>query len=155
MISKILVATDGSETALKASRYAISLAKQLGAAITIISVIDNRSLTSYYTVPFEMTPTHIVEPMEDFLREVAKKNVARVKKLCEKKAVPCRTVISLGHPAEEIVKEAERSRSHLIILGSHGKGALAAVFLGSVTYGVIHKETHVPVLIVRREEKKR
>ena len=63
------------------------------------------------------------------------------------------SVISSGHPPEEIIKEAERSRSHLIILGSHGKRALAAVFLGSVTYGVIHKETQIPVLIVRRGEK--
>jgi nucleotide-binding universal stress UspA family protein len=49
MISKILIATDGSEMALKASRYAIDLAKQIGASITVLSVIDNRSLASYYT----------------------------------------------------------------------------------------------------------
>jgi nucleotide-binding universal stress UspA family protein len=139
MISKILVATDGSETALKASRYAIQLAKQLGASITILSVIDNRSFPSSYPVPPEATAIHITEPMEDFLKEVAKRDVARVKKLCERKGVSCRTVISSGHPAEEIIREAERLRCNLIILGSHGKGALAAVFLGSVTYGVIHK----------------
>jgi nucleotide-binding universal stress UspA family protein len=153
MISKILVATDGSETALKASRYAVTLGKQLGASITILSVIDNRSLPSYHTVPPEATAIHITEPVEDFLREAAKRDVAKVKELCDKKGVSCRTVISSGHPAEEIIKEAERSRSNLIILGSHGRGTLAAVFLGSVTYGVIHKETHIPVLIVRRGEK--
>jgi nucleotide-binding universal stress UspA family protein len=150
MISKILVATDGSETALKASHYAVDLAKQLGASVTVLSVIDNRSLQSYYTAPPEVTMVHILEPIEDFLREAAKKDVDRVKKLCEKKKVPCRGVISKGHPAEEIIKEAERSRSNLIVLGSHGKSTLAAVFLGSVTYGVAHKDTHVPVLIVRR-----
>jgi nucleotide-binding universal stress UspA family protein len=155
MISKILVATDGSETALKASRYAVTLAKQLGASITILGVIDNRSLPSYYTVPPDATAFHITEPVEDFLKEAAKRDVAKVKKLCEKKGVSCRTVISSGHPAEEIIKEAERSTSNLIILGSHGRGALAAVFLGSVTYGVVHKETHIPVLIVRRGEKNR
>jgi nucleotide-binding universal stress UspA family protein len=150
MISKILVATDGSETALKASRYAVGLAKQLSASMTVLSVIDNRSLQSYYTVPPEATMVHIMEPVEDFLREAAKKDVDRVKKLCEKKGVSCRGVISTGHPAEEIIKEAERSRSNLIVLGSHGKSALAAVFLGSVTYGVVHKDTRVPVLIIRR-----
>jgi nucleotide-binding universal stress UspA family protein len=154
MISRILLATDGSETALKASRYATQLAKQLGASITILSVIDNRSFPSSYAIPPEATAIHITEPVEDFLKEVAKRDVARVKKLCEKKGVTCRTVISSGHPAEEIIREAERSRSNLIILGSHGKGALAAVFLGSVTYGVMHKETHIPVLVVRRREKK-
>ncbi len=154
MIRKILVATDGSETALKAGNYAVELAKQLGGSITILSVVDNRSLTNYYMVPPEATPIHIVEPVQDFLREAAEKEVAVIKKLCDKGGVPCRTVVSSGHPAEEIIKVAERSRSHLIILGSHGKGALAAAFLGSVTYGVIHKETHIPVLVVRRSEKK-
>jgi nucleotide-binding universal stress UspA family protein len=155
MISKILIATDGSETALKASRDAIDLAKQLSASITVLSVIDNRSLTSYYAVPPEVTMVHIMEPVEDFLREAAKKDIAKVKKLCEKKGVSYRGIISTGHPAEEIIKEAERSRSNLIVLGSHGKSALAAVFLGSVTYGVVHKDTHVPVLIVRRRENHR
>jgi nucleotide-binding universal stress UspA family protein len=153
MISKILIATDGSETALKASRYAVDLAKQLGACITVVSVMDNRSFSTLYTAPPEMTVMNITEPMEEFLREGAKKDVAKVKKLCEKKGVSCRGVISKGHPAEEIIKEAKRSKSNLIVLGSHGKSALAAVFLGSVTYGVVHKDTHVPVLIVRRGEK--
>jgi nucleotide-binding universal stress UspA family protein len=153
MISKILVATDGSETALKASRYAVDLAKQLSASIIVLSVIDNRSLASYYAVPPEVTAIHIMEPVEDFLREAAKKDVDRVKKLCEKKGVSCHGVISKGHPAEEILKEAERSRSNLIVLGSHGKSALATIFLGSVTYGIVHKDSKIPVLIVRREEK--
>jgi nucleotide-binding universal stress UspA family protein len=153
MISKILVATDGSETALKASRYAVDLAKQLGASITILSVIDNRSFLNLYSIPPEATVMNITGPMEDFLRETAKKDVAKVKKLCEKNGVSCREVISTGHPAEEIIKEAERSRSNLIVLGSHGKSALAAVFLGSVTYGVIHNDTRVPVLIIRRGKK--
>lgn len=153
MISKIFVATDGSETALKASRYAVHLAKQLGASITILSVIDNRSLASYYTVPCEVAPIYIIEPAEKLLRGAAKRDVAQVKKICDKSGVSCRTVVSSGHPVEEIINVAERSGSHLIILGSHGRGALATVFLGSVTYGVIHKETQIPVLIVRRGEK--
>jgi nucleotide-binding universal stress UspA family protein len=155
MISKILVATDGSETALKASRYAVDLAKQLSASVIVLSVIDSRSLQPYYTVPPEITMVPIMEPVEDFLREAAKKDVDRVKKLCAQKGVSCRGVVSKGHPAAEIIKEAERSRSNLIVLGSHGKSALAAVFLGSVTYGVVHKDTRVPVLIVRRGEKNR
>jgi nucleotide-binding universal stress UspA family protein len=150
MISRILVATDGSATALKASRYAATLAKQLGASITILGVMDNRSLINYYAVPPDVTPIHLVEPMEDYLKKTAERDVAKVKKLCEKQGVRCRAVISSGHPAEEIIKEAERTRSNLIILGSHGKRPLAAVFLGSVTYGVIHKETKIPVLIIRK-----
>jgi nucleotide-binding universal stress UspA family protein len=96
---------------------------------------------------------HIAQSVEDDLKVAAKKYVTTVRKSCKKKEVPCRTTISSGHPTEEIVKEVERSRSNPIILGSHGRSALAAVFLGSVTYGVVHKDTPVPVMIVRRGEK--
>jgi len=154
MILRILLATDGSETALKASKYAIQLAKQLGASITVLSVVDNRGFLGSYPVPPEATAIDITETVEDFLKEAAKRDVARVQKLCEKKGVSCRSVISSGHPVEEIIRKAERLHCNLIILGSHGKGALASVFLGSVTYGVVHKETHIPVLVVRRKEKK-
>jgi nucleotide-binding universal stress UspA family protein len=51
---------------------------------------------------------------------------------------------------EEIVNESARSKADLIVMGSHGKSALKAAVLGSVTYGVVHKDTKIPVLIVRR-----
>lgn len=35
-------------------------------------------------------------------------------------------------------------------MGSHGKSAMGAAILGSVTIGVIHRETKFPVLVVRR-----
>ncbi|MBI1810405.1 MAG: universal stress protein [Nitrospirae bacterium] len=149
MISKILVPTDGSETAQKAARYAIDLAKQLNASVIIMSVIDNRSLISQ-TVPARETAMHVIEPMEDYLREAAQRYDGEVKKLCDKNSVQSKTIITTGHPVEDIVKEAERSKANLIVMGSHGRSALAAAVLGSVTYGVIHKETKVPVLVVRR-----
>ena len=67
-----------------------------------------------------------------------------------KKGVQSKKVIRAGHPVEEIIEEAEKSKADLIVMGSHGKSAVKAAVLGSVTYGVIHKETKAPVLIVRR-----
>jgi len=66
------------------------------------------------------------------------------------KMVSDQRLIATGHPAEEIAKEAEMSNADLIIMASHGRSALAAALLGSVTYSLIHKETKIPVLIVRR-----
>ena len=149
MISKILVPTDGSKTAQKAARYAVDLAKQLKASVIALSVIDNRSLIAQ-TVPAEDTARHVIEPIEDYLREAAEGYAREIKKLCDKNGVQSKTVITKGHPVEEVVKEAKKSKADLIVMGSHGRSALAAAFLGSVTYGVIHKDTKNSVLVVRR-----
>ena len=149
MVSKILVPTDGSKTARKAVRYAVDLAKQLNASVIVLSVIDNRSFIAQ-TVPAVDTPMHVVEPIEDYLREAAKKYAGEIEKLCDESGVQSETVIKTGHPVEIIVKEAKKSKADLIVMGSHGRSALAASVLGSVAYGVIHNETKFPVLIVRR-----
>jgi nucleotide-binding universal stress UspA family protein len=149
MISKLLVPTDGSRAAQKAAMYAVDLAKQLNASVIVLSVIDKRSFTGQ-TVPARETARHVIEPIEDYLREAAEGYAGEVRKLCDKNGVKSKTVITAGHPVEDIVKEASKAKANLIIMGSHGKSALAAAVLGSVTYGVIHKETKIPVLIVRK-----
>ena len=149
MISKILVPTDGSNTAREAVKYAIDLARQLNASLILLAVIDDRSFVAQ-TVPAEETPTHLAEPIDDYLHEAAKKYIDEVKAMCDEKAVRSDTVIMRGHPVEGIVKEAQRSKVDLIVMGSKGRSALAAAVLGSVAYGVIHNEMKVPILLVRR-----
>ena len=148
MISKILVPTDGSKASRKAAIYAVDLAKQLKAEVIALSIIDKRSLISQ-TVPAKETVRNVIEPIGDYLREAAAGYAGEIIKLCNKNGVLSKTVVTTGHPVEVIVKEAARAKADLIIMGSHGKSALAAAVLGSVTYGVIHKDTKTPVLIVR------
>jgi len=148
MISKILVPTDGSRAAQKAAMHAVDLAKQLKATVIALSVADKR-LFMGQTVPAGKTSRHVIEPIEDYLREAAEGYAGEIKKLCDKNGVKLKTVIAAGHPVEEIMKEAGRSKVNLIIMGSHGRSALEAAVLGSVTYGVIHKDTKIPVMVVR------
>ena len=122
MISKILVPTDGSKAAQKAAMYAVDLAKQLNATVIALSVIDKRSFTGQ-TVPAGKTSRHVIEPIEDYLREAAEGYAGEVEKLCDKNGVPSKTVVTAGHPVEVIVKEAARAKADLIIMGSHGKSA--------------------------------
>ena len=149
MITKILVATDGSETARKAVKYAVELAKQTGAAIVLLSVID-RGFIIPQSIPPAATPTNLMEPIEDYLRQAAEAHLDAAEQLCRKNGSQSRKVVRSGHPVEEIIKEAEKSKVDLIIMGSHGRSALKAALLGSVAFGVIHKDTKIPVLVVRR-----
>jgi nucleotide-binding universal stress UspA family protein len=125
------------------------MTKKLKSSVIVLSVIDKRSFMGQ-TVPAGKTSRHLTEPIEDYLREAAEGYAGEIKKLCDKKGVSSKTVISAGHPVEGIVKEAAKAKVNLIIMGSHGKSALAVAVLGSVTYGIMHKETKIPVLIVRR-----
>jgi len=149
MISKILVPTDGSKAAKKSVEYAAEFAKQTGATITIMTVIDKSSLVPL-SISGTATPTRLIEPVEDYMRQAAEVYIAEAEEICGRNKVRAKQLIRTGHPVEEITKEAERSKFDLIIIGSRGKSALKAAVLGSVTFGVISKETRVPVLVVRK-----
>jgi len=149
MITKILVPTDGSKPAKKSIEYAVQLAGQVGATIVLISVI-NKSLVVPQSIPGTATPTKLIVPIEDYLRHAAEAYLDEAEALCMKYSVHTRKVIRSGHPVEEILKEAQKSKADLIVIGSHGRSALKAAVLGSVTFGIINKETLVPVLVVRK-----
>ena len=148
MISKILVPSDGSRTAKKAAAYAVDLAKQLKASIIILSVIDQRSLIAQ-TVSASETAMQTIEPIEDYLKEAAEGYTGEIKKLCDKNGVAAKISIKMGHPVDEIIKEAKKSKADLVVMGSHGRSALSATVLGSVSYGVIHNDKTIHVLLVR------
>jgi len=148
MISTILVPSDGSKTSQKAAAYAVDLAKQLHASIIALSVIDRR-LFMGQTAPASKTKINMLESVEDYLHEVAEGYLEEIQKLCDKSGVASKFSIKIGYPVEEIVKEAKKSKANLIVMGSRGRSALSATVLGSVSYGVIHNDKSVPVLIVR------
>jgi nucleotide-binding universal stress UspA family protein len=147
MIKNVLVAVDGSKASGKAVDFAINLAVIAGSTVTILHVIDNSAYLSR-AMPASATPTHLVEPVEDYLRQVAGTFMQKIKKKFEHVGIKANNIVRSGHPAEEILKEAKRSKAGLIVMGSRGKGAIGAV-LGSVTFGVLHGRSRTAVLVVR------
>jgi len=150
MIKKKMVTIDGSETARNALKNTVDLARQTESSIILLSVIDRSHYFGAPTVPSLSTPTHLLENLEDYLRQAAEAYVAEAEELCRSKGVESQKIIWAGHPVEEILKAAENLKVDLIVMGSHGKSALGAALLGSVTIGLIHSETKFPVLVVRR-----
>ena len=151
MIRKILVATDGSRVAGKAVKYAIGLAKQLDPVptITLLGVIDLFYLMMQGASP-AVAPSRVLMETRDLLKQATAEYLDEALAECGNKGVRARTVMRTGHAVEEIVKEAVKEKTDLIVLGSHGRSALKAAVLGSVAFGVVHKETTIPVLIVRK-----
>jgi nucleotide-binding universal stress UspA family protein len=148
MVSKLLVATDGSDTAWKAVKYAVGFAKQISASITLLSVID-KSAFIVQSIPVDMA-SNLIAPIDDYLQQAVEGYTQKAEKLCKKNGIKVKIVIRSGHPVEEIIKEAKRSKASIIVLGSHGKGMLESAVLGSITHGVIHNSTKHPVLVIRK-----
>jgi nucleotide-binding universal stress UspA family protein len=148
MITRILMATDGSKLSINALKVAIELAKKIRAKLILVGVIDNRLYTGHAMLA-EDSPTRLAEPVEDYLMQVTGAYLAYATKLCGQGGVKPEIVIRKGHPVEEILKEARRSKADLLVMGSYGKSGIGSR-MGSVAYGVLHGESRVPVLVVRR-----
>ena len=144
----ILVPTDGSTLSLKAAKQAATLAKDLDAKITAVYVIPPwtppAADESAVVASFAYTEAAYRKRSEGIadraLAKVAKAAGTRVK--CEKVRV------SAFRPWEGIVKAAKDAKCDLIVMASHGRGALGGLVLGSETTKVLsHSKT--PVLVCR------
>jgi ADP-ribose pyrophosphatase len=103
MIKRILMATDGSKTSVRALKVAIEMAKKMGAKLSLVGVIDNRLYVGR-TMPASASPTRISESVEDYLMQVAGAYLADASRQCEQSGIEPDIVIRTGHPAEEILK---------------------------------------------------
>ena len=150
MYEHILISTDGSEVAQKGVDQALSLAKQLGARVTIVMV------TERFPVPVHtgIAGGWIPGPEEMARYEAAQKDMARgvlaaVAAAARKLGVPADTVhVPDGYPAEAIIEVAKARDCGLIVMASHGRRGLRKLLLGSQTAEVL-SDSPVPVLVVR------
>jgi nucleotide-binding universal stress UspA family protein len=146
VFGSIVVGTDGSDTATTAVRYAIDLARELGARLQIVSayepVSEHRLRHETTEVPKDLQ--WLVNPREDVLsllerasEEATGAGVSQVE-----------TFARQGDAADAILDVAEEQRSDLIVVGNRGMTGAKRFLLGSVPNKISH---HAPcsVLIVR------
>ena len=145
MFARIVVGTDGSDTAKEAVRQATELAKQTGASLDVVSAFEpvppSRLREERLEAPSDIE--HIINPHEDvdaMLSEVAEQ--------IGKAGVTARTFARQGEPADAILDVAEEQNADLIVVGNKGMTGAKRFLLGSVPNKVSH---HAPcsVLIVR------
>ena len=144
-LKKILVPTDFSECSEAAVRYGRALAKTFGASLHLLHVVQDP-----YTQPWaaEAFPA----PLGDLLTQWQAQATARLKELVpdgERDAVSI--TAQVGSPFGEIVRYAADQQIDLIVIGTHGRGPLGHMLLGSVAEKVVRKSP-CPVLTVRHPQ---
>ncbi|MBS0220496.1 MAG: universal stress protein [Proteobacteria bacterium] len=146
MYQHILISTDGSEVARKGVDHGLSLAKSVGAKVTIVMVTE--------PFPIYAGPEWIPGPSEmaDYeagQKEAATKILAAAKAAADRLGVAAETVHVPGaQPAEAIVATAAGRQCNLIVMASHGRRGLRRLLLGSQTSEVL-VSSPVPVLVVK------
>jgi nucleotide-binding universal stress UspA family protein len=143
MFRTILVALDSSDAAQAALRHATELAQASSGRVILLNVIDLSKLLAVagYQTPYPVDTVQI-------LRDEGRRVLDDSKSICEVASVPVTTIVTEGDACDEILRVAETNGVDLIALGTHGRGGLPRLFLGSVAEGVLRRAT-VPVLIVR------
>ena len=140
----VMLATDGSPTAEKATATAIELAGVLDTELVVVSVWN----IPYTTAGFVAAPVNgeVAKLGEEQARKVAVEAAARA----EEAGVETRSVVLRGLPVEEICLAAEKFNPRFLVVGSHGWGPLKRAVFGSVSTGVLHHAS-CPVLVVQAD----
>ena len=145
-LKKILVPTDFSECSEVATKYARALSQAFRAELHLIHVLENPYALLADPMSFA-PPPNFYEDLEAQTRD-------RLKQICADWEPPqphVELVTSQGSAFVDIVRYAREHNIDLIVMGTHGRGAIAHMLMGSVAEKVVRKAP-CPVLTVRHPQ---
>ncbi|MGM0876836.1 MAG: universal stress protein [Bacillota bacterium] len=139
MFKNILVATDGSEHALRAAIKAAGIAKMNPESIiTVVYVVDGSTSKSDV----------LSEGNKEVLLEKRMRKIRPTEEILKKQNVSFTVKMLKGEPGPEIVKYANNQHFDLVVVGSRGLNGLQEMVLGSVSHKIA-KRVECPVMIVK------
>lgn len=141
----LLTAVDLSPITPKVIEGAGSLASSLGAKLILLHVTE--PVAAYVPVGAAMDIITAPVPMEPLDLEALKSRLEELAAPVRAKGVTVETVASVSLPVDEILDLAEKTGADMLVLGSHGHGALYHLFSGSVVTAVLQKATR-PVTVI-------
>lgn len=147
-LKHVLVPTDFSETSDVALKYGKAFAAAFGATLHVVHVIEEP-----YGQPWavEAYGFSLAALQDEWIKE-AKGRMEKILTDEERASLKAVTTTVLGHPVMEILRYAKDNNIDLIVMGTHGRGPLGHVVMGSVAERLVRKSP-CPVLTVRSEER--
>jgi nucleotide-binding universal stress UspA family protein len=147
-LKKILVATDFSEPSDAALAYGRELARTFDASLTVLHIVDNILTRAYGTDGVVLADPELQREIETS----AQRQVDAVLFDEDRKMLGAvGLVITSNFPSAAIVTYARDASIDLIVMGTHGRGAIAQLLMGSVAERVV-RIAPCPVLTVRHPE---
>ncbi|QLK26403.1 universal stress protein [Natrinema zhouii] len=138
MPNRLLVPTDGSDSATAALEHALDVAAEREATVHLLNVADTK----------EPSLTRLGTDVVDVLEQEGNDIVSDAAAMAEDRGVSVVTDVVQGDPRQVIVEYATTEEFDLVAMGAHGRRGLGEYVLGSVTDHVVNRSS-VPVLTVR------
>ena len=146
MYRHILIPTDGSELAEHAVMNGLSLAKTMGAKVSVIVVEEPFNWSSVPETNARAIAEVVAKHAEQ-IKQHATSVLNRAANAAKQTGVSCETIqMEHDQPYQAIIATAKDKSCDLIVMASHGRSGLSAVLLGSVTNKVL-THTKTPVLV--------
>lgn len=144
MFKRIVVGTDGSETAQEAVRQAVDLAKSTGASLDLVSAYGGETASGGTRLDHVERPADVPETA----REAVNFALDTAAGIAKKEGVEVQAHAEEGDPADALISAAERLHADVIVVGNKGMTGARRFLLGSVPNKVSH---HAPcsVFIIR------
>ena len=140
-VKRILVPTDFSEPAEAALKWATMLAREVDAQLYLLHVVPEP-----YAYPWGSELSTM--PLTDILAESERSADERMHQLAAETGLPVERVVTrsvIGTPVDQILATVAEQNIDLVVLGTHGRGLVGHLLLGSVAERVIRRSP-VPVL---------
>ena len=153
MPTTLVLGYDGSDCSKKALAHTIELAGAISGATVVVAYAFEFSI-GYVPTGMTDSPLMMSAEFDEHAQLVRGYGEGQVDEAIEKLAaagVKTEKVVAEGRPVEVLLDTAKEHAASLIVVGSHGEGAVSA-FLGSTALKLLHHST-VPVLVVPRHDK--
>lgn len=138
---RILVPIDFSKTSLRAFEVAVPLARDHGARLLVLSVVEPAAFAAGLEGVVILVP-------DALLVEKTKANLSKGVRRFVPAAIPVTCLVSRGKAFDVITQVAKKNNIDLIVLTTHGRTGVDRVLMGS-TAELVVRHAHCPVYIVR------
>ena len=142
-LKRVLCPVDFSEFSIRAYRYALSIARQYNAKLSVQHAVEP---WRYPSADFSASP-ELFDQFYDTLRDESEERLQQLVKTCSHDGVQTECVVQVGMASDCILAFARAQETDLIVMGTHGRRGFDRLMLGSVTERVMLKAS-CPVLTV-------
>jgi universal stress protein A len=150
-IKRILVPVDFSSPSMHALDYAIDVARSLAAEVVVLFAVE----PIYSITPGDLyAPASELSALMQEQRRQGRDQLAKIEARLKKRRAKLRTVLADGLAYQVIVSVAEKLKTDLIVMATHGRTGLSHLFIGSVAEKVV-RSAGCPVLTIRVPEAQR